>query len=47
MLPVGKFKAPKVGPIEDLLEIYEDTLYDNEGKTYEFLRIGLWILEMQ
>lgn len=43
MLPVGKSKVPKVGPIEDLLEIYEDTLHENEGETYEFLRIGLWI----
>lgn len=47
MLPVGKPKVPKVSPIEDLLEIYEDTLHDNEGKTDEFLRIGLWILEMR
>lgn len=47
MLPVGKPKVPKVGPIEVLLEIYEDTLHDNEGKTYEFLRIGLCILEMR
>lgn len=42
-----KSEVPKVSPNEDLLGIYEDILRDNDRKDLGFLRIGLWILEMQ